>query len=393
MIICFNCSEKLKTVIDGLVESGHYADYKDVIETALQNLSVIHNQVQDKPHMILGGDQDIATGRQQLQTENPLTSFANATHSDKNYDSVAAHDKTTGIPELCAPVNMNPDYEYAPDPEDRFYRGQMVAIDKWIFGQYNTLLPAKMSCRALAHLLEQNPEGVPLQQATASIVNDAVRLGDFLSAFDDSHGTKKEQALSTGFPTTAPGSEKSRLRFSRQFIGSIHKSGGLTGMLYDLKLINMVDSSRKLIALTEFGYRFASLKNPVLDQSQESPVQKFSSEEIDLFLAHIRYSVPVEDYAYARILGYIEKDINTPETLDTALQRHVPRDKRNTVSQSFLSSQRSGTVSRMTDLELITRHRNGVKFSYTITDRGRHFLKLRSFASLNRQARPRAAAR
>ncbi len=370
MIICFNCNEKVKSIIDTLIQTGQYQDYAGAIQAALENLVLLHEKLDGKSHIILDKNSDTT------ESISPFYSFAPSKSFLKHEPQSFAIPEALTLPEYDINLSL-----YATEPEDNYNRGQAIAIDKWIFGQYNTLLPAKASCRALARVLHNNTQGVKLQDAVIHITEAAAQLGDYLKHHDTEYDLAREQATSTAFPTRNAGSEKARLRYGRQFVGAFNQTSSLTGLLSDLKFINIVNAKDKRISLTQAGFKFAEINNPILDMQQERPTQKFSREEIDFFLAHIHYSVPIEDYAYSTLLKYIQSGKNTPEKLDTVLQRHVRRGKRQHVSKSFLSSQRSGAISRMTDLELIHRQRNGVKFTYHLTELGDQFLQLHLYSN------------
>jgi hypothetical protein len=49
-------------------------------------------------------------------------------------------------------------------------------------------------------------------------------------------------------------------------------------------------------------------------------------------------------------------------------------DKEKTLSESFLASQRSGAISRMEDLRLVLRVRDGVRVFYDVTDIGERYM-------------------
>lgn len=106
------------------------------------------------------------------------------------------------------------------------------------------------------------------------------------------------------------------------------------------------------------------------------PTEKFSTEEREFLVHHIATAVPAEAFAYRSILEAVKAGHNTPEKLDAALKAYVSPDRAEDLSQSFLSSQRSGAVSRMSDLDLIGRQRDGTRVTYAVTDEGRAFLEL-----------------
>jgi hypothetical protein len=145
-------------------------------------------------------------------------------------------------------------------------------------------------------------------------------------------------------------------------------------LLIDLKLINYTNTKDVRLQLTDVGWRLALLESAVLDGAFDSAVARFSTEETNLLLGHIRSSVPAEDFAFRAIMEAINHGAHTPDQLDTALQTFVSPDRREKVTSSFLSSQRSGAISRMYDLGLVARMRDGVKVSYAIAHQGEHYL-------------------
>jgi len=268
-----------------------------------------------------------------------------------------------GISEPSAPPAAFPDDVWAP--------GATVPLDRWVFGQYNKLLPAKVSCRALAHLLMKEPRGVVLDQAVHQIAEDAGAFGRLLREYDSEHGMDRDTALSVAFPSGDE--EKSLTRYANQFVASMNKFGQVSGLLIDLKLINFVKAKEVRLLLTAVGWQLAVLHNPVLDGFPPATPERFSDEEIDFLLGHIRGAVPAEDFAYRTIIGGITAGVTTPDQMDAHLQQFVATDRQEALSKSFLASQRSGAVSRMVDLGLLRRCRDGVKVSYAVTERGAQY--------------------
>jgi hypothetical protein len=249
-----------------------------------------------------------------------------------------------------------------------------VPLHRWIFGQYNRLLPAKVSCRGLANLLPRTGNGIDIVEASSVITGEIATLGNYLQWLDKKYGLGRDQSLVTAFPTSGTGIEKSLQRYSSQFVGNINKNGQLTGLLTDYKLVNRLGSRGSRIELTEVGWKFAQLQNPVLDDGPASPQEKLSSEEISLLVIHIAEAVPAEAFAFRMIIKAIKSGAATPESLDLYLHEHVAASDSREFRSSFLSSQRSGAVSRMTDLGLVERKREGVRVYYQATDRGIEFV-------------------
>jgi hypothetical protein len=149
--------------------------------------------------------------------------------------------------------------------------------------------------------------------------------------------------------------------------------------MFDFKLINiLVKNSENLIVPTKAAWEFAALTNPVLDSADDSSASKFSAEEKAMLLDHIASSVPVEAFAYHAILETIRNGDNTPGKIDAVLKSFVSADRAQELSQSFLASQRSGAVSRMSDLGLVERRRVGIRVSYAVTHEGVAFLARRT---------------
>ncbi len=255
-------------------------------------------------------------------------------------------------------------------PTDDWTMKQEVPLERWIFGQYNKFLPAKVSCRALAHLLQDKPDGVRLEDAALEISKEALTIGSLLARYDKQNGTKRDDALSTAFPSTDREVEKSRMRYANQFVASVTKKGKVSGLLMELKLINHTGGNKPRLKLTQAGWSFAKLPNPILDNNPPETEQKFTAEERTFLLDHISSSVPAEDFAYRAILTAVDAGARTPGELDAALQKYVSKEADQTLTKSFLATQRSGAVSRMADLGLVTRKRDGVRVSYLTTELG-----------------------
>lgn len=384
MIICFQCSLETKEALDKLVNSGHYNDYGEAISMAINNLAVLQNQISKEGILFIEEENPIVSVGKPRIADDKYPVKEDNKKEDKNreinYEKMKTQEESwADLPEVFRII----DDEYAPKefaklPADIWIKGQVIPLDRWFFGQFNKLLPAKASCRALAFMLIDNPSGVELPEAAESIANNAALLGDYLNKLDEKWDINREDAISTAFPKTGTNSNKSKLRYANQFVASINKQGQITGLLASMKLINLTLEKSNRITLTEPGWEFSRLKNPILDESQPAEVKKFSELEIQFLLRHITKNVPTEDYAYRTILVLIDEGMNTPSRIDDALKKRIPLSVGRNLSQSFLSAQRSGTISRMTDLCLIDRERDGINMSYKITSSGKDYLNNQS---------------
>ncbi len=220
-------------------------------------------------------------------------------------------------------------------------------------------------------------KGLPIATTAEKIAVEAASFGDYLVALDKRRETGRDDAFATAFPTTAEDAEKGRARYANQFVAYENSRGELSGLMIDLKLINVIlVRKERVIMPTAVAWEFARLPNPILDGEDGAlPEEKFSADERALLIKHIVSSVPVEAFAYRAILEAIKAGHKTPETIDAALKVHVTEDRADKLSQSFLASQRSGAVSRMSDLNLVARVREGIRVSYALTDDGTAFLE------------------
>jgi hypothetical protein len=359
-----------------LVQSRHYSDYGEVIAVAVANLAVLQSEISEKGALVLGTKAETSQGfedsRVTYYSGDQATSKRDG-NKPRRTSGLNSDVSTLQIPGIFRLANLRDSPpNFAKMPSDVWIKGQEVPLDRWLFGQYNRLLPAKVSCRALAHLLQEKPTGVELGAAAEMIAEQATILGDYLRLHDEENDIGRDDLLSTAFPISGQGSEKSRQRYATQFVGSVNSEGQLSGLLVDLKLVNLI-GRKTYISLTETGWHFATIENPVLDDVQSVPTQKFGQKEIEFLIDHIVRNVPAEDYAYRAILSAITDGADTPDTINTALQTSIPIDSGSSLSNSFLSTQRSGAISRMTDLGLVKRVRDGVRVKYLITELGKRY--------------------
>lgn len=377
MIICFDCQPRTKRLLDELVASHAYGDYADVIATAVSNQALLHSTVGERGTLVIpeGGMPGASSGKRS-RGGGAAGAVVGRTKQSSPTPSVeppgAGTPAGSRIPDLfildgLARAAVSP----ADPPDDVWIIGQAIPISRWLFGQYNKLLPAKASCRGLARLLTAAPDGVGLSAAAAQVAEAASYLGAYLAELDGIRGVSRDDALATAFPKTG---DKSRLRFANQFVGSTNSHGQVSGLLMSLKLINRTPRKDLRVRLTDVGWKLALLTNPVLDVTGGPGVDRLSDEECALLLGHIATSVPAEDFAYRTVLQGISEGASTPDSLDSFLVRAVP-DGAESLTKEFVATQRSGVVSRMADLGLIARVRDGVRVSYTAGVRAHKFLR------------------
>ena len=235
-----------------------------------------------------------------------------------------------------------------------------------LWALHNRIFPVKVTVRILAKLLEQeSPKDgyVDSEKLESAVISEATRLGKLLH--NQEVNKKLESKLSTGLilrPTP-----KSCERFKNSFIGSIVHSKNDRRNLIDgapgrLRLINIrfSSSNRSLqFGLTQAGYNFATLNNPILDN--HAYATSLSAEEIDFYLQHVSEKLPEEYTASMNLLTAIAAGKNTPSSLVS-----VSTDD---------DATRASQVSRLVELELVGRERIGIRVEYALTERGKKYLE------------------
>src|SRR5262249_13534175 len=158
------------------------------------------------------------------------------------------------------------------------------------------------------------------------IAGEASDLADYLAELDSRLSLQREDSLALGFPSTGENADRSRLRYATQFVASMTKDGTPWGLLPSLGLAAVTTDDGAKIQLTNVGWRFAVLENPVLDGG--GGPDRFSPTETSFLLEHIASSVPNEDFAYRTILEAVRSGKVTPERLDRVCQEYVPANLR-----------------------------------------------------------------
>lgn len=364
MIVCFKCPPNTKDELDKLVSRGTYRDHSEAIVSAIQNLLLVHEEVEAQGAVVIGAAMpaESIAGVEGFSDDRALGHVA----VDQRAERIA-----TGVPELFSRVSLSSSPPTVlPVPPSEYANARDVPIDRWIFGQFSKLLPAKASCRALSHIAKDHEAGFELNKVAGRIAVDASLLADYLSELDEKNGATRDDSLALGFPTNGHNADRSRMRYASQFVGTMTKQGELWGLLSALRMVDVVGGRR--VQLTDAGWRFAQLRNPVLDDRQAGP--RFAADEVQFLIAHICAHVPEEDFAFRTILTAVRDNANTPQALDRTFHELVPRKRRAELSDAFLSTQRTGVVSRLKELGLLDRVRDGVRVSYVVTDAGAEYL-------------------
>lgn len=351
MVIYLRLQPDLKSRVDSLVKGGLYPDFNSAAVTALENLVVVeeeHGRSQSQPF-----HEPRAVANSQREVVRPIEAQ-----------------------EVRAPVEPPaevPTELVVPSPPDLFQIGDLVPVERWIFGQENRVFPAKVNARIFLNLLKETGNPREIGEIAEAISRAATSVYVHLRALDERHNHNKDDSLAIGFPE--PDSHKSIARYANQFVAYENTQGRLSGMLIEWKLVGVKRVKNKTYLYpTSAGIRFARLPNPLLDSSEdgESP-KKFSEDEIAWALSHVATALPVEYSAFCTIVRGIQSGANTPELLDRYIRSNAG-DKAD-ISDEFVSTQRSGALSRMVDIALTRRVRKGTRIMYELTERAQEWIQ------------------
>ena len=325
MVICFDVDRKTKDIMDQIISNGAYRDYSELLSVSIANQLLLHSAQATEARTA-----SVPSNTIQPSTE-AKAEWVQPAETARAVIPDASEVRESPIPKMFLLDGADSTgIELAPLPNDAFVAGMEISADRWIFGQHNKLLPVKANVRALFSLLRAatKQSGVELEEASRQIANEASRLGDVLRRSDIDAKRSRDESIALAFPSSDPSnSDKSRLRYASQFVGSVSREGRMTGLLIDLKLVNIDRHKPPRIRLTEPGLRFAELHNPSLDPGVEVEQERFSPEEIDFLLHHIQSHLPVEQFAFSATLNAIIDGSNTPEMLDAALKKYLPDRK------------------------------------------------------------------
>jgi hypothetical protein len=322
------------------VRSGRYKSPQDFLITA------IHNQVYLE-------SQEVA----EIVSDTSSSASASSVPSGVSASSSGRLSRTLAIQLLSPEVTS-----MKAVPLSNFERPSVL------WGQYNRFFPIKIVTRVCANLVKESSSGyiflTELQERSADIARE---LGRTIQRKDKQFGRKRGTIISAGLPVGSD-VDKAKWRFKNQFVG--HVAGRrIEGAAPTLKFLTMIHDEKNatLVGLTDFGVKFASLSNPILDNEDYSLA--LSSEEEEFLLDHIASEVPREADLMKLVLTNVKKGVASPEELNERVKTYFSDWKMNEVIMM-----RAGVTSRMGELGLVTRRKNGVKVTYLLTDLGEKYL-------------------
>lgn len=256
-------------------------------------------------------------------------------------------------------------------------------------GYYNRIFPVKFVLRVLAALSlvgthevskgnedwEEDTEQVSLEDLRKISLEHALYARDWLTSIDKGPNKLKNTGseIAVGFPES---SDKAKERFVAQFVGSKRKKQ-LSGALIDMGFVNLpkfLTFTMDEVHFTPAGWKFVMLPNPLMDTGMEGWIEyaktgkRFSDHEIAFLLEHFKHNLPNEWQNMVNIAKAISNGQNRPKALDQDLCEFFG------FPLSAASQMRNGAISRMEELTLLEREKQGREVTYLLTELGRKLL-------------------
>lgn len=238
---------------------------------------------------------------------------------------------------------------------------------KKLSGFWNKFFPVKITVRILSNLVNNQTEYVLLDTLQEIASTEARKIGLSLVRSEKGSGRKRGDRLFTGLPVNK-NIERTKNRFKSHFVGEL-RTNYLDGMPGTLGLLNIEkhDNGRDYVSLTPTGLEFSNFKNPYLDNNDKNSV--LSKSEKDFLLKIVEKNL-VEEYKEIKyLLRLIRDGKNTTGTLFTAIKKTKPESSENKITTNL-----SGQLNRLTDLDLVHRSYDGLNYIYIITDKGKELI-------------------
>jgi hypothetical protein len=257
-----------------------------------------------------------------------------------------------------------------PTEEPFLVQAREESSDEVVWGLYNRIFPVKITLRMLARMLvDKGSKSVELKTLREEAALQARTLGKQLLLADRSRKSGHGARLATGLPIRR--GEKSLDRFKNMFVGTISSQGKVEGFPATLRFIVFQRvGGRAEVSLTAAGFKFANLKNPILDGTVAGAESTLSEAESDFFVAHLHRVLPREWELCHRIIEDIPDGSDSPAAVDKIMLRTIPD-----IKPSMVAPTRAGIISRLDELRLVQRRQDGLRVSYALTKRGESFLR------------------
>lgn len=361
MKVVIDVPNELVEQVRDVVHQGDYDEPREFIALAIENQIELENSSDDDGGVVSfeqavssNDDQTRTDGNAVLGTKNALGNIGPGALSRTEYDRVS----TTSMPDV-----------------DRLEDGPL-------WGQYNRIFPVKLTLRLLANELRNQAvhatsqvdgageQWVSLDKFSQEAAEIAREYGLKIQQVDNNKSRGRGEKLSAALPI-GDNAEKSKERFKAHFVGYAEQNGDLIGATPGLRFANIPEDSRAIMGITKPGLEFAKIWNPLLDGGVSSD-SSLTEEEADFYINHVRNELTEEFEAMQYAAKAISRGDNRPDSL-SALIASLNEEW----SDAQASTVRSGLVSRMSELDLVSRERIGQRgIEYKLSNKGRDSMEV-----------------
>ena len=170
MIICINCTPDTKARMDSLLAGDNYSNYSELVAMAVESLWMLEREVSKKGGLVIGEYSlrpvPLASSPP-AERAKPPNPGGNATVPGVQTKSLKAAPKATmsapiHIPQLFLSDGLDSLSATTSELSLNAHPDQAFTLDRWLFGQFNKLLPIKANCRALLRIAAEHLDGIPL---------------------------------------------------------------------------------------------------------------------------------------------------------------------------------------------------------------------------------------
>ena len=253
--------------------------------------------------------------------------------------------------------------------------------DSALWGQVNRIFPIKACLRVIygfiADTFVDGYSDIRNFHKRSDIGEYFASVGNMYAEYDKISKRSKGTKISTGFPTGDQYKlEKSIARFISHYCFNIRTDNFVEGALAKMNFIKIikVDGVGRKIGITEAGYKFAKLHNPVLDGEisdlSNPQLQTLSNEEIDYLLNHFTEFYPAELDTMKQLLNNIADGAITPVGLKNSMEAFLDIG----LSRNALGTMVNGLVSRCAELFLLNKKKNGLNVTFHLTQNGKSLI-------------------
>ena len=237
-----------------------------------------------------------------------------------------------------------------------------------LWGQYNRILPIKVTLRTLANYIKYSGTNIDLESFQENASNIAREIGIKLQTIDEKNNRYRDERFSTGFPI-GNDEYKAKSRFKMHFVGYLTKDNVIEGSPGSLGFVDISrDKNGKVtIGLTKEGLEFALIENPVLDSENFDVI--LSDPEKEYYINHVLNNVKAEAAAMILVLSSIKNGADNPDLLNKKIGV-----LNNSWSDDVVNTMKVGLISRLFELNLIVKQKQGLHVKYILTSKGEHLV-------------------